>query len=70
MLVPLAIALAVTTVVLAVIAAIQARQIARLGRRLEGLTRGTDGRSLEAVLAVNLDRAERVGREVDQLAAR
>jgi hypothetical protein len=60
----------VIVVVLAGIAVVQGRRIARLGRRLDGLARGADGRTLEAVLAANLDQAERVGREVDQLVTR
>lgn len=69
-LVPVTIGLAVIVVVLVGIAVVQGRRIARLGRRLDGLARGADGRTLEAVLAANLDQAERVGREVDQLVTR
>ena len=48
----------------------QARQIGRLSRRLDGVTRGTDGGSFEALLSGSLERVDRIGREVDQLAAR
>ena len=70
MLAPISIGLVATTLVLALIAILQWRQLVRLGRRLDGIARGGDGRSLEAVLAANLERTERVGGEVDQLAAR
>jgi Protein of unknown function (DUF4446) len=64
------IALGVAVLVLLVIAIVQARRIGRLGRRLDGLTRGADGRSLEAVLDAHLDKVFGVAREVDDLAAR
>ncbi|MFL5751518.1 MAG: DUF4446 family protein, partial [Chloroflexota bacterium] len=41
-----------------------------LGRRLESLTRGADGRSLEAVLDAHLDKVFGVARELDELSAR
>jgi hypothetical protein len=69
-LVPITIGLAASTLLLAVLAIALWRRIGRLGRRIDGLARGGDGRNLEAVLAANLEQAERVGREVDQLAAR
>jgi hypothetical protein len=69
-LVPLTLGLGLFSVALVGLAIVQWRRIARLGRRLDGLARGADGRTLEAVLAANLERAERVGREVDQLASR
>jgi hypothetical protein len=56
--------------VLLLLAAVQARRIARLGRRLDGLTRGAEGRSLEAVLDAHLDKVFAVAREVDELSAR
>ena len=62
--------LGVAVVVLLVVAVIQARRIGRLGRRLDGLTRGADGRSLEAVLDAHLDKVYAVAREVDDLSAR
>jgi hypothetical protein len=37
---------------------------------LAGLTRGSDGRSLEAVLDAHLDKVFAVARELDELAAR
>ena len=62
--------LAVAVVVLLLVAAIQARRIRRLGGRLNDLTRGADGRSLEAVLDAHLDKVFTVAREVDDLSAR
>jgi hypothetical protein len=49
---------------------LQARRIGNLAHRLDGLTRGTDGRSLEAILDAHLDRVFAVGRELDGLSAR
>jgi Protein of unknown function (DUF4446) len=63
-------ALAIAVLVLLVIVIVQARRIGRLGRRLDGLTRGADGRSLEAVLDAHLDKVLGVAREVDELSAR
>jgi len=62
--------LAIAVVVLLVVAVIQARRIGRLGRRLDGLTRGVDGRSLEAVLDAHLDKVFTVASEADDLSAR
>lgn len=63
-----ALAVACLVLLLAVIALV--RRTSRLDRRLRGLTRGEDGRSLEAVLDAHLDRVDRVARELDELAAR
>jgi uncharacterized protein DUF4446 len=56
--------------VLVLIALAQARGLRRLGRRLDGLTRNSDGRSLEAVLDAHLDKVYAVAGELDDLAAR
>jgi hypothetical protein len=64
------VALGIAVVVLVVIALVQARRISRLGKRLEGLTRGADGHSLEAVLDAHLDKVLSVAGEVDDLSAR
>lgn len=48
----------------------QARRLGRLQRRLDGLTRGADGKSLDAVLDAHLDKVYAVAREVDDLSAR
>jgi hypothetical protein len=56
--------------VLAVIVIAQWRRLGRLSRRLDGITRDGNGRSLEGLLAANLDRADHIGRDVEQLEAR
>ena len=55
---------------LLVIVVIQARRLGRLGKRLDAITRGADGRPLEAVLDAHLDKVFGVAREVDDLSAR
>ncbi|HEY8868794.1 MAG TPA: DUF4446 family protein [Candidatus Limnocylindrales bacterium] len=62
--------LAVLVVVLLVLGVIEYRQRSRLGARLEGLTRGADGSSLEDILSAHLDKVYEVAREVDLLSAR
>ncbi len=62
--------LAISLVALLVVTVIQARRIGRLTRRLDGLTRGAEGRSLEGVLDAHLDRVFAVARELDELSAR
>ena len=47
-----------------------ARRTGQLRRRLDALTRGEDGRSLDAVLDAHLDKLFAVARDVDELAAR
>ncbi|HEY7736407.1 MAG TPA: DUF4446 family protein [Candidatus Limnocylindrales bacterium] len=58
--------------VLALIAAVLFlfSRLGRLRRRHEGLTRGSEGRSLEAVLDAHLDRVFAVSRELEDLTAR
>lgn len=62
--------LAVACVVLVVLAIVLVRRTSRLDRRLRGLTRGEEGRSLEATLDAHLDKVYAVSRELDELAAR
>lgn len=62
--------LSVVVLLLLLLDLIQARRIRRLGRRLDGLTRGTDEQSLESILSTHLDKVYAVGRELDQLSAR
>jgi hypothetical protein len=57
-------------VALALIALVQARRIRRLGRRLDGITRTSEGRSLEAILDAHLDKVYAVAAELDELSAR
>jgi hypothetical protein len=47
-----------------------ARRTRRLDARLAGLTRDSDGGSLEAVLDAHLDRVDAVARELDEVVAR
>ena len=67
---PLAAGLAVVVLLLAVIVVVQARRLGRLSSRLDGMTRGSDGRSFETALSANLQRTDVVSREVDNLIAR
>jgi hypothetical protein len=53
-----------------VLAFVQARRIGRLRRRLDGITRGSDGADLGAVLDAHLDKVYAVARELDELSAR
>ena len=46
------------------------RRTARVGRRLESLTQGSDAQSLEAVLGSHLERVRKVVQDVDQVGAR
>ena len=55
---------------LVLIVLIQARRLRRLGRRLDGLTRGSGERSLEAILDAHLDKVYAVAAELDDLAGR
>jgi hypothetical protein len=49
---------------------IQSSRIALLSERLDDLTQGADGQSLEGVLAAHLDTVVRVGHDLDELVAR
>ncbi len=62
--------LAVAVVVLLVLVVFLARQTGELRRRLDGLTRGSSGRSLDAVLDAHLDKVYAVAAELDDLSAR
>ena len=55
---------------LLLVAVLQARRIGQLRRRLDGLTRGSTGKSLDAVLDAHLDKVLAVARELDELTAR
>ena len=62
--------LAIVVIGLLVVVAGQARRISSLDHRFRGMTRGAEGRSLEAVLDVHLDKVYAVAREVEELAGR
>jgi hypothetical protein len=57
-------------VLLVLLAILAARRIRHLQERLDGLTRGASGRSIEAILDAHLEKVHRVGRELDELSAR
>ena len=46
------------------------RQVRRLRRRLDGLTRGAQGKTLDGVLEAQVDKVYAVARELDELSAR
>jgi hypothetical protein len=62
--------LVVVEVILVALVAAQSVRVNRLRRRLQGITRGEDGRSLEAILDAHFDRVGGVARELDELTAR
>jgi Protein of unknown function (DUF4446) len=62
--------LATFMLLLILIMAGQVRRMRRLARRLDGMTRGGEGRSLEAILDAHLDKVYAVARELDELSAR
>ncbi|HEY7523622.1 MAG TPA: DUF4446 family protein [Candidatus Limnocylindrales bacterium] len=64
------VALAVAVVLLIAAVLYLAARLGSIRRRLEGLTRGADGRSLEAVLDAHLDRVFAVSRDLERLAER
>lgn len=49
---------------------IQSRRIALLSERLDYLTQGADGQSIEGVLSTHLDTVMRVGHDLDEVVAR
>ncbi|MBI3751810.1 MAG: DUF4446 family protein [Chloroflexi bacterium] len=56
--------------ILLVVVLLQARRVRRLAGRLDGLTVGSDGASLEAILGQHLERVHGVVRDVNRLEAR
>lgn len=62
--------LALAVLLLLLLTLVQARRLGRLRRRLDGLTRGADGESLDQVLHAHLDKVHGVARELDELMAR
>ena len=63
-------ALAIVAVVLLVLVLALWRRVSGLDRRLAGLTRGGEGRSLEAVLDAHLDRVDGVASDLEDVVAR
>ncbi len=62
--------LALAVIVLLIVAAVQGRRVGRLNRRLAGITRGAEGRSLDGILDAHIDKVFAVARELDELSAR
>jgi hypothetical protein len=67
---PAVAALAIVAALLLLVVLVLAIRLRRLSRRLDALTRGASGASLEAVLDAHLASVARASREVDELAAR
>jgi hypothetical protein len=65
-----AIVLVLVGLCLVLMLVLQAMQISRLRQRLDLLTRGSDGQSLEAVFDAHLETVHQVGRDLDELTAR
>jgi Protein of unknown function (DUF4446) len=63
-------ALSIAVVVLAIVVVVLFRRSSRLESRLAGMTRGSEGRSLEAVLDAHLEKVFAVGKGLDDVAAR
>jgi hypothetical protein len=62
--------LVAVVLVLAVASILLARRTRKLDSRLKGITRGADGRSLEAILDAHLEKVFAMARELDDVAAR
>ncbi|MBA3877597.1 MAG: DUF4446 domain-containing protein [Anaerolinea sp.] len=67
---PIVATLAVAVVLLLALAIVEARRIGRLNARLAAITRGSDERSLEAILEAHLTRVHEVVRDLDGMEAR
>jgi Protein of unknown function (DUF4446) len=65
-----AIVLVLVGLCLVLMLVLQTMQISRLRQRLDLLTRGSDGDSLEAVFDAHLETVHQVGRDLDELTAR
>jgi hypothetical protein len=66
----LIVGLVVAVLVLVIAAIALARRTRRLDARLRGITRGSEGRSLEAILDAHLEKVFAVSRGLDEVAAR
>lgn len=67
---PLVLALGVVALLLLLMDLVLWRRLRAVDRRVRSLTRGADGRPLEAVLDAHLDKVFAVARDLDELAAR
>ena len=66
----LSIGLLAVVLSLVIVASALVRRTRRLDARLKGMTRGSEGRSLEAVLDAHLEKVFSVARELDSVVAR
>jgi len=64
------IGLGLAVLLLLLLALVQGREVRRLRRRLDGLTRGAHGSSLDGVLEAQVDKVYALARELDELSAR
>jgi hypothetical protein len=62
--------LAVAVLLLVALLLMVWRRTRRLGRRIDGLTRGDEGRNLEGVLGAYLEKVDAVSRELDEVTVR
>jgi Protein of unknown function (DUF4446) len=62
--------LGLAVLILLVVTIVQTRRVGRMRRQLDGLTRGSDGADLGAVLDAHLNKVYAVARELDELSAR
>ena len=62
--------LAATVLTLVIAAVALARRTRRIDARIQGITRGSEGRSLEAILDAHLEKVFAVSRQLDDVAAR
>lgn len=62
--------LAILTTVLLVIVVVLLRRTSRLAARLDGITRGESGKSIEGVLEAHIDKVYAVARGLDEVSAR
>jgi hypothetical protein len=67
---PLVAGLCVVVLILSIVVIVLARRVGRVDSRVAGLTRGTEGGSLEAVLDAHLDKVAAVSLELDEVIAR
>ena len=61
---------AIAVIAVAIVVAVIYGRIAKLDARLDAMTRGEDGRSLESVLDAHIDKVYAVAKQVDDLASR
>jgi hypothetical protein len=64
------VALVVVDLVLVLLVIVQSVRLGRVRRRVDGITRNENGRSLEAILDAHLDKVFAVSRELEGLTAR